>query len=67
MNENLQNMTNSQLKTYIKAHRNNESVCHEAIKLLISRQTKNSPKYHYDIPDQQMEALFAEKLQEKSL
>ena len=65
MNEHLQNMTNSQLKTYIKAHRNNESACHEAIKLLMSRQTKNSPKYHYDIPDQQMEALFVEKIGEK--
>jgi hypothetical protein len=60
-------MTNSQLKTYIKANRNNESACHEAIKLLMSRQSQNNFKYSYDIPEQEMKALFTEKLREKSV
>ncbi|HEY9693922.1 MAG TPA: hypothetical protein V6D15_17100 [Oculatellaceae cyanobacterium] len=65
MNENIQNMTNSELKAYIKANRHNESTCHEAIKLLISRRNENNPKYHYNLPDEDMEVIFQEKLQSK--
>lgn len=62
MSENLQNLTNSELKVYIKAHRNDESACHEALKILMSRRSENTPKYAYDITDEEMKALFVEKL-----
>lgn len=62
MNKNLQNMTNKELKTFIKIHRHDESACHEAIKLLLSRRTENAPKYSYNMPTEEMESLFQEKL-----
>ena len=65
MNENLQNMTNTELKTYIKIHRNDESACHKAIKLLMIRRNDNTPKYPYDLPNEDMEKIFQEKLQSK--
>ncbi len=66
MNNNLQNMTNNELKVYIKTHRHDESVCHEAIKLLMNRRNENSPKYSYNLPNEDMETLFQQKLQSKS-
>lgn len=65
MSENLQNLTNSELKAYIKANRHDESACHEALKILMSRRIENPAKYPYDIPEEEMEALFQEKLQSK--
>ena len=38
-----------------------------AIKLLMSRQSQNNFKYSYDIPEEEMKALFTEKLREKSV
>ncbi|ACK70900.1 hypothetical protein PCC7424_2483 [Gloeothece citriformis PCC 7424] len=49
MNENLAQMTNSELKAYIKANRNDDQACHEAIKRLINRRNANSPQYPYDL------------------
>ncbi len=40
MSKNLDQMTNQELKAYIKANRDNDQACHEAIKLLMSRQVK---------------------------
>ena len=51
-------MTNSELKAYIKTNRNDESACHEAIKLLMSCRTENTLKYPYNLPNEDMEALF---------
>jgi len=65
MSENLQNLTNSELKAYIKTHRNDESACHEALKILMSRRSENTAKYAYDITDEEMKALFQEKLRSK--
>jgi hypothetical protein len=65
MNANLENMTNSELKAYLKANRHNESICHEAIKLLMSRTHENNPKYPYNLPEEEMKAIFQEKLQSK--
>lgn len=65
MSKNLQNLTNSELKSYIKAHRNDESACHEALKILMSRRSENTVKYAYDMTDEEMEALFQEKLHSK--
>jgi hypothetical protein len=65
MNNNLQNMTNSELKTFIKTHRNDELACHEAIKLLMTRKSEDAPKYSYNLPEEDMEAVFQEKLQSK--
>ena len=66
MSENLQNLTNSELKAYIKAHRNDETAFHAALKILMSRRSENTVKYAYDITDEEMKALFQEKLQSKS-
>ncbi|AFY82669.1 DUF6887 family protein [Oscillatoria acuminata] len=66
MSENLENLTNSELKSYIKAHRNDESACHAALKIMMSRRSENTAKYAYDITDEEMEAIFQEKLQSKS-
>ncbi|MFM5886979.1 MAG: DUF6887 family protein [Dolichospermum sp.] len=65
MNNNLQNMTNSELKTFIKTHRHDELACHEAIQLLMIRRSKDAPKYSYNLPVEDMEAVFQKKLQSK--
>lgn len=65
MNEKLQNMSNSELKAYIKANRNDEQRCHEALKIILSRQTSNVQKYPYDLPDAEMEGIFREKLESR--
>ncbi|MCT7989510.1 DUF6887 family protein [Laspinema olomoucense] len=66
MSENLENLTTSELKAYIKAHRNDESACHAALKILMRRRSENTAKYAYDLTDEEMEAIFQEKLQSKS-
>ncbi|MGB5594070.1 MAG: hypothetical protein WBM32_05205 [Crocosphaera sp.] len=63
MSKNLDQMTNQELKAYIKANRDNDQACHEAIKLLMSRQSKNTPQYPHDLPLEEMEAIFKAKLQ----
>lgn len=63
MSENLERFNNTELKAYIKANRNNEEACHEALKILLSRITLDSPKYPYDLPQQEMERLFKKKIQ----
>lgn len=65
MSENLQNLTNSELKAYMKAHRNDETACHEALKILMSRRSETTAKYAYNITDEEMKALFKEKLRSK--
>ena len=44
----LQNMTNSELKAYIKSNRHQEEICHEAIKILMNRKSDNNPKRMFD-------------------
>lgn len=61
MNE-IQNMTNSQLKAYIKVNRNQEDICHEAIKTLMSRKNQKNPQYSCDISSEEMETIFKQKL-----
>jgi hypothetical protein len=53
---------NNDSKAYIKTNRNDENACHEAIKLLMNRRTANTPKYPYDLPSEEMEAIFKAKL-----
>jgi hypothetical protein len=65
MNQNIQSMTNSELKAYIKANRNDESACHEALKVLMSRRSENAPKYSSDLTTEEMQAVFSAKLQSK--
>ncbi|MEB3826298.1 DUF6887 family protein [Phormidium sp. CCY1219] len=62
MSESFQNLTHSELKAYITAHRNDESACHAALKILMSRRSENTAKYAYDITDEEMKAIFQEKL-----
>lgn len=62
MNQNLEHKSNTELKAYIKANRNNEQACHEALKIMLGRMTPNREKYPYDLPEQEMEAIFREKL-----
>lgn len=47
-------MTNSQLKAYIKANRNQEDICHEAIKIFLSCQNAKNPRYSHDISEEEM-------------
>ena len=66
MSENLELFNNTELKAYIKANRNNEEACHEALKILMSRLSPDTPKYHYNLPQQEMESLFREKIKSQS-
>lgn len=61
----IQNMTNSQLKAYIKANRNQEDICHEAINILMSRQNEKNPRYSHDISEAEMAKIFKQKLSHK--
>lgn len=63
MSENLENLTNQELKAYIKANRSDEVACQEAIALLLNRRKPDTPKYPYNLPAEEMEAIFREKLQ----
>lgn len=49
----------------MKAHRNDETACHEALKILMSRRSETTAKYAYNITDEEMKALFKEKLRSK--
>ena len=62
MNKTLEQMSNSELKTYIKANRNNEEACHEALKILLSRRNYQAEQYSYKLPEQEMETIFREQL-----
>jgi len=63
MNNKLERMTNQELKAYIKANRHDELICHEVIKILMNRQSKNTTQYPYNLPDEEMKRLFQRKLQ----
>lgn len=63
MNQNLDEMTNGELKAYIRENRHDEEVCREALKQLIKRKNPNSPQYSYDLPTEEMEAVFKAKLE----
>ena len=62
MNKTLEQMSNSELKTYIKANRNNEEACHEALRILLSRRNYQTEQYSYKLPEQEMEAIFRKRL-----
>lgn len=65
MMEKLEQMSNTELKAYIKANRNNEEACHQALKILLSRKSPNSQKYPYNLSASEMEAIFRDKLQQQ--
>ena len=58
-------MTNSELKAYIRANRNHEEICHEAIKTLMNRRSEDNPQYSHEISTEEMEAIFKKKLASK--
>lgn len=63
MNENLETMTNQELKAYIKANCHDELICHEVIQILMNRQSENTTQYPYNLSDEDMEKVFQGKLQ----
>ncbi len=62
MNQELEQMSNAELKVYIKNNRHDEEACHEALTILLSRRTPETKKYSHDLSDEEMESLFREKL-----
>lgn len=66
MTQNLYEMTNTELKQYISAHRNDGEAFRSALEVLISRRDPSAPfqPYPFDLNDPEMEvqAIFAEKL-----
>ena len=66
MSNHLNEMTIRELKTYIKENRHDEKACHEALKRLMSLKNPNNPQYSYNLPPEEMEAIFKAKLQSSS-
>jgi len=65
MNQNLVEMSNTELKAYIKANRNNAEICHQALMVILSRTSSNTRKYPSDLSDRELEAIFREKLNQR--
>lgn len=68
MNQDLNQMTNAELKRYISEHRNNDDAFHTALQVLISRRDPNAVTYPHPYnmadPEREMEAIFREKIRQ---
>jgi hypothetical protein len=66
MTQDLHQMTNTELKQYISAHRNEDQAFRAALELPMSRRDPNAPyqPYPFDLsdPEGEVQAIFAEKL-----
>lgn len=66
MTHDLHQMTNTELKQYLSAHRNEEQAFRAALEVLISRRDPNKPyqPYPFDLsdPEGEVQAILAEKL-----
>ncbi|MEH2420912.1 MAG: hypothetical protein V7K48_08275 [Nostoc sp.] len=63
--QNLNQMTNAELKRYISEHRNQEEAFRAALQVLISRcdsATQQPYPFNLDNPESEVEALLREKL-----
>jgi hypothetical protein len=68
MSQDLNQMTNAELKRYISKHRNNEDAFHAALEVLMSRRDPHAPWYPHPHkmadPEREMEAIFREKIRQ---
>ncbi len=68
MTQDLNQMTNVELKRYISEHRNNDDAFHAALQVLMSRRDPNAVTYPYPYhmadPEREMEAIFREKIRQ---
>ena len=68
MSQDLNQMTNAELKRYISEHRNNDDAFHAALQILMSRRDPNAVTYPYPYdmtdPKREMEAIFREKIRQ---
>ncbi|MEH2116750.1 DUF6887 family protein [Nostoc sp.] len=65
MMQNLNQMTNTELKRYLSEHRNEEEAFRAALQVLMSRcdsATQHPYPFDLDNPESEVEALFLEKL-----
>jgi hypothetical protein len=66
MTQDLNQMTNIELKQYISAHRNEDQAFRAALQVLMSRRDPNAPyqPYPFDLrnPEGEVQAIFTEKL-----
>jgi len=66
MTQDLYQMTNTELKQYISAHRNDDAAFRAALQVLMSRRDPGVPyqPYPFDLldPEGEIQAIFAEKL-----
>ena len=53
---------NSELKEYIKVHRNDEKVFHEALKVLMSRGKNQTYPALFEILKEEVEAIFRDTI-----
>lgn len=66
MTQDLNQLTNAELKRYISEHRNNDEAFHEALQILMSRRDPNAITYPYPYdmadPEREVEAIFRERM-----
>lgn len=66
MTQDLNQMTNTELKRYISEHRNDDEAFHAALQILMSRRDPNAPWYPYPYsmanPEREGEAIFRERI-----
>ncbi|NCJ07667.1 hypothetical protein GS597_14340 [Synechococcales cyanobacterium C] len=66
MNQNLDQMTNSELKQYLSDHRNEEETFRSALQVLMSRRDPNSRRqpYPFDLvdPEREVKEILAKKV-----
>ncbi len=68
MTQDLDQMTNAELKQYLSVHRNEELAFRAALEVLISRRDPNKPyqpnPFDLQDPEAEMQAIFLEKLKQ---
>ena len=68
MTQDLNQLTNTELKRYLSEHRNNDDAFHDALQVLMSRRDPNAPRYPYPYamadPEREVEAIFREKIRQ---
>lgn len=66
MTQDLNQLTNAELKRYISEHRNNDESFHAALQVLMSRRDPNAITYPYPYdmadPEREVEAILRERI-----
>ncbi|PSB24632.1 DUF6887 family protein [Stenomitos frigidus] len=68
MTQDLNQLTNAELKRYLSEHRNNDDAFHDALQVLMSRRDPNAPRYPYPYdmvdPEREVEAIFRARIRQ---